>query len=137
MFFGIMASPQKDEFLKDVWGQICENCDPEGKASFDISEVIASTGRIKDYPAIVIRMPPPQRTTEAYFVAVVLKIDVEEDDQPENPDFAYLTLEKGMNLDGSDRMVLCGWTGENTHDNYGEGPEATPEAFVAAVEARV
>lgn len=48
----------------------------------------------------------------------------------------YFTLEKGQNLDGSDRTVLCEWERHETgprHENFGDGPAPDPEAFLAAV----
>ena len=52
----------------------------------------------------------------------------------------YFTLELGMNLDESARTVLCEWQREEhgpRHVNYGDGPDATEDAFLAAVTAHV
>ena len=136
-FFSIMGSSQREDFLNDVWKQVRKNCDPEGAATFDIADVEITACRIKNFPAIVITMPPPSETAEAFFVAIILKIDPQVEELPKQPDFAYLTLEKGINMDGTERSVLCGWTTDDSHMNYGDGPEPTQEAFVAAVEKMI
>lgn len=70
-------------------------------------------------------------------VCAVLKVPLQLlSTKPENPSVQYFTLEKGVNvLSGEDRTVLCAWDGE-THTNYGDGPEASPGAFMECV-ARV
>ena len=52
----------------------------------------------------------------------------------------YFTLEHGLNLDGAARTVLCEWERHEAgprHANYGDGPPADAEAFLAAVTAQV
>ena len=136
-FFGVMGSPQRDDFLDDVWRQVRENCDSEGSASFDISDVGITTLRIKGYPGILVNMPPPADTAEAYFAGILLKIDTNTDTHPENPEVAYITLEKGNNPYEAERTVLCGWTTDGTHVNYGDGPTPTQEAFIEAIEKMI
>ena len=67
-------------------------------------------------------------------VCIVLKIPVMEFSQGKpNPEWQYFTLEKGDDpTTGESRTVLCAWEGDS-HLNYGDGPEPTPEAFIAAV----
>jgi hypothetical protein len=133
-FFNVMVTPHRQSFLGNLWSQVRQTCDPEGEPSFDISDIEITTCRIKGFPTIVFKMPPPMETTETYFIAIVLKIDPDTETQPEHPSFDYLTLEKGANLDGSERRVLCGWTEDEKHMNYGEGPEANLDAFIGAIE---
>lgn len=134
MFFGTLASEHKDEFLNDIWKQVREHCDPKGEATFDISDVGFATCSIRDYPTIVVAMPEPTGLGEAYFAAIVLKIELDAAEPPEKPEILYFTLEKGVHLDQSDRTVMCGWTADDSHLNYGEGPSPDPDEFVAAIE---
>jgi hypothetical protein len=134
MFFGTIASEHKDEFLKDVWNQVCEHCDPKGEATFDISEVGFATCSIRDFPTIVVAMPEPTGLGEAYFAAIVLKIELGTDEAPEKPEILYFTLEKGVHLDQSERTVVCGWTADDSHLNYGDGPSPEIDGFIEAIE---
>jgi hypothetical protein len=133
-FFEIMGSGQQRGLLDDIWRQVRTNCDDDGAAGFDISEVGVASCRIKGFPALVITMPPPGAVAEAHFVAIVLKGDPKAEASAEQLDFAYLTLEKGIRASGGERTVMCAWTVDGAHLNYGDGPAVDREAFVAAVE---
>lgn len=135
-FFGVMASPERDDFLQSVWQMVRRNCDPEGPPSFDIADVGITTCRIRDFPAIIVTMPPPADVPEAYFVGMVLKVDGKKKDPPAHPEVAYLTLERGIQMDGAERTVLCGWSGD-AHYNYGESPPATEADFIRAIEKKL
>lgn len=133
-FFALMASPYRQEFLDGLWQQICAVCDQDGKAQFSLKDVSIQMGRIGEYPAIVVQMPTPRHVPEAYMVCIVLKVPIE-DLESEIPDaqVRYFTLEKGVNISGGDRTVLCAWEGEK-HINFGDGPEATVTAFLDAIQ---
>lgn len=86
--------------------------------------------------AVVVALPPPAKSPEAYFAALVHR--------PKRrslfgllgtkPEVArYVTLELGANLFGDGKnTVLCEWAG-NQHRNLGPGPEPTIDAFTSAV----
>lgn len=130
-FFGIMASPDRDEFLKWVWGQVRESCDEEGKANFSIRDLKISTRRCQDHPALIIRMPPPRETAHAHMIGVVLELS--EDQDPGYERVHYFTLERGMAVEGHARTVLCAWDSSGTHTNLGGGPSVDEDAFLAAL----
>ena len=134
-FFGVMGSPQRDSLIQELWRQVCENCEGEGTPDFDISEVDVITCRVKDYPCMVIQMPEPQEIGEAHFVGIVLHTDINSTELPENPEFAYLTLEKGQDEEAQACTYLCTWTLDDQHINYGQGPEPTLDNFVKQLEA--
>lgn len=73
------------------------------------------TGRTID-GGVLVRMPPPEGTTEAYFIAAL-----EHEEK-----VRYFTLEKSFL-----GAVLCEWT-ESTHANMGDCP-TDEEGFLAAV----
>ncbi len=130
-FFWVMGSSYRQEFLDDLWKQICQNCDREGPAAFTSRDIRVHTTRIGQYPAVIIEMPPAYFIAEAHMVCVVLAVPIQEiSRKPENPKVFYFTLEKGKKvLTGEDRTVLCAWDGA-AHVNYGDGPEPTPAAFM-------
>ncbi len=136
-FFDVIASPQRDEFLKDVWQQIRENYDTAGIPPFELSDIRFTTCRLKNSPCIVVSMPRPAQIAEAHFVAIVLNVNSKSKSPSEQPRILYFTLEKGVNVDGSERTVLGGWSDNDTHLNFGSGPPATLEDFVRTIEQMI
>ena len=133
-FFGAMASEDRDQFCRDVWKTVCEHCDETGQPAFTISDVKISTVRVADFPTILIRMPDPLNTAEAHLIAIVLKLKRDITTPPDNIEFAYFTLEKGVDADGGRRTVLCSWSMDDSHSNYGDGPPVDESRFLQAVE---
>jgi hypothetical protein len=134
-FFAVMASPQRVQFLDDVWKDVREICDKDGEPSFSSRDIVVELDQVNDFPAILIVMPAPKVDCEAHMVCIVLEIPVKELSQKRDqiPSIRYFTLEKGIRIEtGGERTVLCAWDGE-AHLNYGDGPEATQEAFLEAV----
>jgi len=81
------------------------------------------------YRVHVIHMPAPQAPTEAHFVAIVHKADEPHEPGQDSPSTRYFTLEMTLGA----RPLLCEWRRDGSHDNYGEGPNPDPDAFLAAV----
>jgi hypothetical protein len=132
-FFSVMASPDRKKFLDDIWSQICARCDPEGPASFTPDDLQIITSNINDYPTILIQMPEPLFSPEAYFVGIVLLVKMNDYAQhPPDPVARYFTLERGQSVSGGVWHVLCEWQ-DGRHCNYGAGPEPRRELFVEAV----
>lgn len=77
------------------------------------------TGRTID-GGVLIRMPPPEGTTEAYFIAAL------ETESEGEKKVRYFTLEKSLL-----GAVLCEWT-DSIHANMGDCP-TDEEGFLAAV----
>ena len=132
-FFEALASDKRDDFLQALWRMVREMCDSHGKPTFDISDVEITTRRIKNYPAVIVKMPPPREAPQAHFVGVVLMVDVNAETAPEKPEFKYFTLERGEDMHGAENPVLCGWK-PDMHRHYGDGPPPIQAAFVAAIE---
>ena len=104
---------------------------------FDILDLKVGTFRIRDFPCIIVVMPPPANICEAHFVGIILKSESNPETPPEEIDFAYMVLEKGLDPESkTERTVLCSWLGD-VHENHGDGPNATPEDFVCALEDRL
>ncbi len=137
-FFGVMCSTHRYEFLDDLFKQICETCDKEGSAFFDSRDILVHPTVIGEYPTLLIEMPPAYYTPEAHLVCIVLRVPLSlMPSMPENPTVLYFTLEKGsIFLTGKNRTVLCAWRGES-HLNYGDGPKATPGAFMETIKEMI
>lgn len=137
LYLAVLASPDRDDFLKSLFESVCERCDERAKPDFIASDIHVHAVRAGVYPCAVVEMPTPRTTTEAFFTALVMLIDPATSSLPEerkNVPARYFTLEKGFSLDGTPRTVLGEWTTES-HLNYGDGPEPTLESFVERIAA--
>ena len=135
-FFRLMGSQNRDKFLEDLWQKVRKNCDKEGEPSFSIKDVKVETTKIGEFPTIIVTMPTPQFMAEVHMVGIVLKMNVKdfiENKIPEKPVAEYFTLEKGFNLDDSERTVFCKWDATGNHLNYGTGPNPTSAEFINAI----
>ncbi|QDV19399.1 hypothetical protein Pan153_40640 [Gimesia panareensis] len=133
----IVASPDVENFIDAVLQDVVEQCGRE--AGFEAADIKVHPKRVNDYPCVVVEMPEPQEAAEAHMVAILVPIDLSKDppseEEQEQIKAHYYTLEKSFSLTGEPRTVLAEW-GESRHSNYGEGPEPTVEAFVAALNSR-
>jgi hypothetical protein len=135
---GILGSPDGRRFLADVLKSVSEHCKGRGPGpDFGADDLKICQGRVRRYPCAVVEMPRPRATTEAFFVALVLLADPDERMPPADIKLRYFTLEKGFVLGGPPRTVLCEWTSEGSHANYGDGPPPRLDAFIRAVEDKV
>jgi hypothetical protein len=134
-YFGVLASPDGPTFLDDLLKTVAEHALPgDPPPDFSAADCRIHTVRAGVYPCAVVELPPPHAMAEAYFTAAVLVANP----GPEqlhlmNVPVRYFTLELGLNLDGKPRTVLCEWTKDGTHRNFGDGPSSTVEQFVPAL----
>jgi hypothetical protein len=134
-FFGVMASPDRQEFLDGLWDKVRERHAEDGEPCFSSTEIKVETTLIGQYPAVLVIMPPPKFWTEAYMVCAVLEVPVDEISErtDEKPTVKYFTLELGLNIEtGEHYTMFCGWD-DDTHVSYGVGPDVTEKAFLEAV----
>ncbi|MDK2124067.1 hypothetical protein [Parachitinimonas caeni] len=135
-FFAIIGSEEQMDFLAWAWG-VTEKNVGEKADGYRVEEVAVTRGRILDRPGIIVQLPQPRATAEAHFVGIVLDVPLSEASPPEKVGFRYFVLECGTHLDGTERTVLCEWTADGDHRNYGDGPAITVQDFVAAIEKRL
>lgn len=81
--------------------------------------------RIGGYDAAVVRLPPPRGPTECHFAALLHA----QNGLPAR----FFTLEDA----GGGVTLLGGWTADEQHLNFGEGPPPEIDRFVAAVTRRL
>jgi hypothetical protein len=134
-FLGVLASPEAPQFLAEIMQSVSNHCAArEPKPDFAVADLTVQKTRVGRYPCAVVVLPRPRAMAEAFFVAAVLLADPDQDmPDPSGVALRYFTLEKGFALDGGSRTVLCEWTAEGSHVNYGDGPAPEVEAFIGAV----
>lgn len=117
---------------------------------FDYAAMVASKGTPTFGPAqvgitrtivagcrcLLFVLPPPTRQAEAFMVALLLT-------EPREGKVTGPIVLRNFTLEYSEvhdppHTVFCEWAQDkNQHFNYGLGPEPTPEAFLARIEAFV
>ena len=122
---------RREELLKKIWDDIGEDFE-EGEGNNVRLSSDGLTCSLHDIGAdamtIIVSLPPPEESPEAYLVGLVFRPPGDLPDSDKGIQ-RYITLELGMDLRGGEkRTVLCEWTAE-MHLNMGDGPEATVEAF--------
>jgi len=132
------------------------------KALLEVTDALFEDGTVRHYTpsdfkitrhsfanlaCLIVEMPPPQESTEAYFVAIVSKV-TEEDlitwEEPDDADpgageqkewtFNYYTLERYSGYVKGRKSLFCEWDSNRRHLNHGGGPEPTLEAFLPFLE---
>jgi hypothetical protein len=126
-----------DEILRKIWAEVGEKITEDKGALVALSPAGLTCMATKlggNTTAVIVTLPPPEASPEAYFVALVYR--------PEHKRLygilgkqtrlaRYVTLELGINaFDGEKTTVLCEWAGD-MHLNTGTGPVATKEAFIS------
>jgi hypothetical protein len=134
---GVLLSPKRDEFLREMWDHATEairQTDPNEKVdAYPGVEVMPL--RAGNFPCVVLKMPEPAGVTECHFVGIVAHMDLSADEKPtEQTAMSYFTLERGVGEDmQTPRTVLCEWSKDGTHSNFGDGPPPEPEMFANAI----
>jgi hypothetical protein len=134
-YLAILGSEQGQEFIADMIRAVAENVKGPGP-DFTAADVHVHLGRVGQHPCAILEMPKPLEVPEAFFTATVALVDIDAPSEPrEGTKIAarYFTLEKGFADEGGGRTVFCEWT-ESAHLNFGDGPPATVQDFVAAIE---
>ena len=129
------ASPDAERFLGALVEMVAEQCQGQPGAGLTVGDLKVHAVRAAGRPCAVLEMPPPRGVTEAHFVALVLQWTEplpETEPMPKDA-LRYFTLERGVCLGGPPRTVLCEWTAEGSHRNFGDGPEPRLESFLEAV----
>lgn len=117
------------DFLQSVWEYVANRLQHESNLS---TEGLSGELRwLDDGTAVaIIAMPAPESVTEAHFVAPVHRAQ-----GPKGPEVRrFFTLEYSLDVQsGAPITMLCEWTADGKHINFGGGPEPTAAAFLKAV----
>ena len=131
-FFTIVTSPEQPKLLARLWTLTAVRV---GKPIVNINpaQLSVTTGNVMDCPAVIFKMPHPEAIAEAHFVAVLLTNSPVPEGEVRQAQFRYFTLEERGKLEGT---FLCEWDEDGRH-NFGDGPTATIEDFIGAVERKI
>ncbi|KIG12954.1 hypothetical protein DB30_00838 [Enhygromyxa salina] len=120
--------------LDDIALQVVRACRGRGEGGeIRADQLTLHKLRLGGYPCMILEMPEPIATTEAYMLAILGRPSLGGAEQAEGEDDGrarYFTLEHSSHRPAP-HTVLGEWTGEGSHLNMGGGPEPSVEAFVA------
>ena len=118
-----LADPDALQFLiEDAMEEAAEFWGVTAQQRRDlIGKIRCARRRIGGADAIIVTMPPPRIASECFFIAVCRRGDG-------SP--AYFTLERSV----FSPTVLCAWSADGVHLNYGRNPPPTIDAFIEAIE---
>ena len=123
LFANPKMAPPFVRFLVDNVARCCGF--PEGAWRILAADIHVHRRQFGAVEGTVLEMPPPQIPPDCYFIAIV---------PIEGAPPRYFTLECCF-FPGP--TMLCEWTADRAHRNFGTGPEPDIDLFVAAVTGKL
>lgn len=132
--FSFLASDARIGFFNDVLGDLDARIEDTECRNFSGEDICFVGTAICDRPCAILQMPPTTNPTEAYFIAIVGRLPLEQlssnlDSNTTDTLIDYYTLERPVTIRPWCRSVFCAWAGDGTHLNFGNGPRPTIERF--------
>jgi hypothetical protein len=121
--FAVALGRRQDELLRTIWSDVGDAVVKKHGPGARLSPhgLALTARRLGPGYLIIISLPTPERTGEAYHIGMVVS------------QRRFFTLEYGRNPRTEETYaVLCETQGQ-MHCNYGAGPEPTLDAFAGAV----
>src|SRR5262245_29676550 len=104
----LLSSDDAQDFLEGLWAHVGEQLPAEDRLiSAGLGSRIARLD--EKHQVALVTLPEPQGTTEAHFVAIIFTPPQRSLFGRKKADVRYVTLERGMELSGESRTVLCEW----------------------------
>ncbi len=138
LVFALWELEDPSAMLDEITAQVARVCRARGEGG-DIraADLRVHKRRLGRNPCLVIELPQPVATTEAFMVAIIQRRDLDApplppdaEPPPPAPECRYFTLEFSAHREPP-QTVLGEWTAQGSHLNMGGGPEPEVEAFIA------
>jgi len=130
-----LAATDGKEYLSDLWNEVVETCKQHNQPiELALDDILIHKLRVGPFPCTILEMPAPRFATEAFFVALILTVDIT--DQSQNiPDGSvrFLTLENGEPNEEEVQTVIGEWSAEGNHSNLGLGTYPELSEFVTRI----
>lgn len=118
------------------WGPRPDDSSVGGLVFRRVTDLAMTTQEVAGKPVALVQMPVPERPVEVYFVAVALLASpTNPEGWPRDIQARVFTLEAGCSEPPGEGQsgVVCEWTKEGTHRNFGVAVGAHRAAFLQAV----
>ena len=130
-----LAATDSKEYLSELWNEVVETCKQHNQPiGLTLDDILIHKLRIGPFPCIIVEMPAPCFATEAFFVALVLTVDITDQSQnmPDSP-VRFFTLENGEPNEEEVQTVIGEWSAEGNHCNLGTGTYPELSEFVTRI----
>ena len=130
-----LASPDGRQYLAELWDNVVTTCrEHEQPVEITLDDILIHKLRVGTFPCTLLELPSPRYSTEVFFVAIILTVDMTADTQNiSGNSVRYLTLENSEPHDEEVHTVLGEWSAEGIHYILGTGPYPELSEFVAAI----
>lgn len=130
-----LASPDGKQYLSELWTEVAETCKQHNQPiELTLDDILIHKLRVGPFPCTILEMPAPHFATEAFFVALVLTVDITDQSQNmTNGSVRFFTLENGEPNEEEVQTVIGEWTADGSHSNLGPGPYPELGEFVTAI----
>jgi len=123
------------DFIATLWEQVLSICQHfQQPATVNPDDILVHKIPVGTFPCTLIEMPTPQFETEAFFIALVLTLDMADQSWKDGSRVVrFLTLEfvKG---DEQELVTVMGeWTSPERYISHGPGPYPNVAGFVAKI----
>ncbi|MHC4875536.1 MAG: hypothetical protein ACYTGL_03490 [Planctomycetota bacterium] len=132
-----LASADSMSYIANLWESVKHISEEHGEpVTLEPEDILVHQVAVGSWPCALIEMPAAAHKTEAFFVALVLKVDLADRDRGfEAEPLSLFTLEfSETNSIDEIQTVIGEWSRDGTHASLGPGPEPEPEAFVSSIE---
>ncbi|NQV23331.1 MAG: hypothetical protein HQ518_03095 [Rhodopirellula sp.] len=130
-----LASPDGRHYQSELWDNVVAACHEHHQpVELTLDDILIHKLRVGSFPCIIVEMPAPHFATEAFFVAIILKVDVTARSQNLSKEAVrYLTLENGEPHEEKVHTILGEWSADGRHNNLGPGTYPELGEFVACI----
>lgn len=132
-----LASSESLTRISALWETVEHICSEHGEpVTLEPEDILIHKVPVGAWPCALVEMPAAARKTEAFFVALVLRIDLNDPEGGfETEPLRFLTLEfSATNSIDEVQTVIGEWNRDGSHVSLGPGPEPHLAAFVTCVE---
>ncbi len=130
-----LASADSASYVAGLWQQVVATCKQHQQpAEIKPDDILIHKIRVGAFPCALIEMPTPQQSTEAFFVALVLAIDLSKADWKfEASPLRFITLEHACGDETQLKTVLGEWVSPERYISHGPGPYPGVDEFAKRV----
>lgn len=123
------------DFVATLWEQVLSICQHfQQRATVNPDDILIHKIPIGTFPCTLIEMPTPQFETEAFFIALVLTLDMADQAWKDGGRVVrFLTLEFATGDERELQTVMGEWTSPERYISHGPGPYPSVDQFVAKV----
>lgn len=130
-----LGSSASGDFLALLWEQVISICQHfQQPVTVNADDILIHKIPVGTFPCALIEMPTPQYETEAFFIALVLTLDMSDQSWKDGTRvIRFLTLEFERGNERELRTVIGEWSSRERYISHGPGTYPSVDQFIAKV----